>query len=324
MKITIVLFLLLSLGKVSGQNYAEEHYQFDSLYKTMEGYYNRGLYFKAAELPKKFGENRYVDASAHYFFARVYSLSNEFDKTLFALKNAVEGGITKSQIEKMYDLDAFRESNLNVIFESSYPSWHQVYLDNLQSLKLDSVYIKRIKEINEKYLNNLRGKSANKTDERKDSVGFYYKSKRIDSICFNELVALTLELGFPTKRSIGSEFYWYSRILRYNIPENYDVNCKDWKKIKSLIGKEIKKGTIYPFYYAAIEDRIRLVANKPQYYGTMTVMHRNSADGTNLIQYENPEELNVRRKAVGLCSIHLEMWSEAIELPKSLKGVEFK
>jgi hypothetical protein len=34
-------------------------------------------------------------------------------------------------------------------------------------------------------------------------------------------------------------------------------------------------------------------------------------------------ELNVRRRAVGLCSIQLEMWSEARALPLSLNEIVF-
>ena len=73
-----------------------------------------------------------------------------------------------------------------------------------------------------------------------------------------------------------------------------------------------------------IDDNIRYSRNQPQLYGTMTVIISNGTEGINSVIYENPEELNVRRRAAGLCTIHLELWSEAKELPESLKGVKFK
>ncbi|MGB0882611.1 MAG: hypothetical protein ACPGSO_06625 [Vicingaceae bacterium] len=324
-KFLFILIVLVVLSpKVNAQNYAEEHYQFDSIYKTIEGYYNRGLYFKAAQLPEKLKDNRYVNASVHFFFARVYSLSNEFDKTLFSLKNAVERGISKEYINQMYDLDNFRKSNLNVIFESSYPSWHQTYLD--KRLTLDSNYIKEIRTIRQRYKADLKMKDidGNEVVEIKDSLNFYKIKNKFDSLCFNSVVNLTLERGFPIKKKIGRDYYWYSSILRYNMPVSYDVNTKDWLKIKKMINSEMQKGTVLPYYYAAIEDNKRVSRKKPQLYGTTLIVYSGNKDVSHLLEFENPEELNLRRKSVGLCSIQLELWSKARELPESLKNVEFK
>jgi len=324
MRIVIFIFFLASFFSGKAQTHAEEYYKYDCAYKSMEGYYNRGLYHKAVLYPDSLKENKYVNASTNYFCARVYALSNEFDKTLEYLEKAVKGGITNSQIDKMYDLDGFRESNLYIVYEMNYDKWYQAFLEKQNGLTLDTSYILSVKSINEKYLKNLREQSKKRGGNQKDSVNFYYKSNKVDSLCFLDLIELTLEKGFPTTKTIGKEYYWYSRILRYNMPDNYDFNCDDWTQIKKMIYVEIEKGTIYPFYYAAIEDRIRLGSKQPQLYGTMTVIHRTSKDGINSIQYENPEELNIRRRAIGLCSIQLEMWSEARELPKSLKRIEFK
>ena len=108
------------------------------------------------------------------------------------------------------------------------------------------------------------------------------------------------------------------------MPEDFDENNEDWKKIKRMIFDEIEKGTVYPFYYAVIEDNIRQKANKLQLNGTINSRLYRRKDLVNTIHYEAPEELNVRRRAVGLCSIQLQLWSQARDLPLSLKEVQFK
>jgi hypothetical protein len=108
------------------------------------------------------------------------------------------------------------------------------------------------------------------------------------------------------------------------MPENYDVNCPDWIKIKSMILKEAEKGTVFPFYYAAIDDNIKVSRKQAQLYGTIPIAFNGNEDVSDFLLYENPEELNIRRREIGLCPIQLELWSRARELPKSLKEVEFK
>jgi hypothetical protein len=139
------------------------------------------------------------------------------------------------------------------------------------------------------------------------------------------LFELFLERGFPTHKLIGKEFFTFSRHLRYDIPDNYDENCEDWQKVKKMILDEIDKGTIYPFYYAVIEDYISWGRSQPFIYGTIKSVYNKFVGASGkTAKYENPEELNVKRRSVGLCSIQLEMWSEARELPESLKEVIFK
>ena len=327
MKFTIItLILVLSFLKTEVQSFSEEHYQYDKVYKTMLGYYNRGLYHKAVEYPDSLIGNKYVNGSTNYFIARVYALANEFDNTLFYLEKAVKKGITKKQIGRMYDLDAFRESNMNIIYELNYDKWHQEYENGKNDFELDSVYIKEIQKIQDEYSKNLTIRRADGDEiiEVKDSLRFYHTTKRLDSLSFSVMIELMLEKGFPTYKTVGKSFYTYTRYLRYNMPDDYDVNCADWKKIKAMIFAEIEKGTIYPFYYAAIEDYIRLKKKNPQLYGTMNYIHKSSIDYSNGVEFENPEELNIRRRTVGLCSIQLEMWSKARELPLSLKEINFK
>tara|TARA_B100000809_G_scaffold119529_1_gene117774 strand:+ start:6977 stop:7885 length:909 start_codon:yes stop_codon:yes gene_type:complete len=302
---------------VDAQTHAEEHYEYDRLHKTMKGYYNRGLYHKAVLYPDSLKSNKYVDATSYYFFARIYSLSNEFDKTLFNLEKAVKGGITKTQIEQMYDLDGFRESNMHILYESNYDKWHEEYLVAEQGLILDSIYYRELDSMNilftklgrELWVKIIKDSVIYSTD----SVGRYVARIREDSL-FYEMTTLIIKNGFPTKKRIGEIFYKVSRNVRHQMPDDYDVENKDWFTIKAMIFAEMKTGKLKPFYYALIEDRIELNKNKVQKFGTIPYN----------LKFKNPEELNIRRKAVGLCSIQLEMWSEARELPKSLKEVNFK
>ncbi|MBX2959596.1 MAG: hypothetical protein KF732_06520 [Flavobacteriales bacterium] len=111
----LLFFIILEIAAI-GQNLAEEHYCFDTNYKTMKGYYHRGLYQKATEYVDSLKDNRFVDKHELYLIARIYSLNNEFDKVLIYLEKAVKKGITKKEIESMYDFDNFKKHHSYVIF----------------------------------------------------------------------------------------------------------------------------------------------------------------------------------------------------------------
>ena len=324
---SVILILLLTCSFLSkAQTHAEEHYQFDSIYKTTLGYYNRGLYHKAALYPEYLAENRYVNATTNYFFARVFALSNEFDKTLEHLEKAVKGGITKTQIERMYDLDGFRESNLHIIYEMNYGKWHQEYIDSEEETVLDSVYINQLKEIRE-WKSDFEVRTWYTQDGDvmyiEDSSVIEPNRKQQDSV-FYFTMELVLEKGFPIRKRVGEQFNYFSRRLGYSLPKEFSLENKKWKKIKTMIFIEMEKGNLKPFYYAVLEDNIRSARNQNQLNGTINYFYKDSKDKTNAVVYENPDELNIRRRAVGLCPIQLELWSEARELPESLKGVKFK
>jgi hypothetical protein len=314
---------MLFFLKGAAQTHAAEYYEFDRLHKMMKGYYNRGLYHNAILYPDSLAGNKYVAAKDYYFFARLYSLSNDFNKTLFYLEKAVKGGITKLQIAQLYDLDAFRASNMHIIYEVNYDKWHKVALLAAQSIAVDSAYVKAIQRINFAYAQDIqvRRVDGDAVYAVKDTAVFYATKRHVDSIRFYALVQLTLAKGVPTYNTIGDFFNSYYRGLRHCIPANYNENCADWQALKSMVFIEMEKGNLYPFYYASIVDYIRLSNAQPLVYGTLTSFDQPPDE---VVQFEAPEELNMRRRAVGLCSFQLELWSEARELPESLKAIDFK
>lgn len=321
---TLVIFFLPFW--VSSQSFAEEHYHFDVNQKMMKGYYNRGLYQEATQYVDSLEGNRYVSGVTNYFIARVYSLNNQFDKTLTYLEKAVKGGIVKSDIEKMYDLDKFRESHLYIVFELNYEKWRQEYLDKISSVQFDSLYIKELEVIKAKvYKNRYWGKEkkyGGESFDSKDSLARFAIKLKQDSVNFNGLVSLILERGFPTYRKVGGTAFDAINILRHDLIEGYSIKGSAWEKIKPMITKEMELGRLKPFILGQLEDRDRVTEEKPQVYYTVLwfYMPQNEIIAT----VDNPKELNIRRKSIGLCPIQVEYWAQAQELPSTLQTVEFK
>ncbi|MCB9361318.1 MAG: hypothetical protein H6588_08455 [Flavobacteriales bacterium] len=325
MKLIFTLIISILSVVASAQSFAEQHYQYDVNYKMMQGYYNRGLYQEATQHIDSLKDNRYVNGQDYYFFARVYSLNNEFDKSLFYLEKAVKGGTTKSDVERMYDLDKFRESHLNIVFELNYDKWHQEYLSWVAKLKIDSVYYKEIELIKQKgFLS--RYKKSEKIDGDdvfvlKDSIDLIEVDKQ-DSINFEDLTDLIVRKGFPTYKKVGGAAFEVIIMLKNRFINGFNDADSKWVRIKPLLLKELELGNLKPFIYGEFEDRARVTEKRPQLYLTSGSFVGNRLVEVDLI--EKPEELNIRRKSIGLCPIEIEYWSSARELPLSLQEVKFK
>jgi len=322
-----ILFLLISIQSFA-QSFAEEHYSYDTHYKMMAGYYHRGLYLESIQYIDSLEGNKYINRFDYFFFARLYSLNNQFDKALFYVEKAVKNGITKEQIETMYDLDKFRESHLNMVFELNYEKWNQEYQSSLSKMTCDSIYYHEIKELYADSKKNSRYKVTNingdEVHELKDSLELYQSEQKNDSMVFEKLTDLIIEKGFPTYKKVGSSFFSATHLLQfdYNSVQNSNHLANKWSKIESLIKKEMELGNLKPFYSAYFEDLHQMQKNEPQVYLTTKLYFSNpDLDDTKVVE---PQELNIRRKSIGLCSIQLEYWAQAKELPLSLRQVNFK
>lgn len=320
-----LIFLCSFYSNGNAQNYTEEHYQFDVNYKTMLGYYNRGDYAKAAEFPDSLFNNKYTDKHTFYMIARVYALNIDYFKTLENLEKATKLGITKSQIESMYDLDAFRKSSMNLVFELNYEKWHEEFIEKENTKPIDSIYLKKVNSLKEVY---KEARAARTYIVKGDSSWFAkdssarYTSRIITDSVYYETLDYILKEGFPTYQRIGSDFYAFSSFLKNDSPDSLSLSDEKWLQVKSLIEKEMKRGKIKPFYYAALEDSYRMSHKEPQLYGTINYVYNYNM--INYLEYEKPEEINIRRRSVGLCPIDLKLWSTAQDLPPALENIKFK
>lgn len=327
---TLIVSILLFCASIPSftQNLTETHYWYDTHSKMMQGYYHRGLYPEAIQYIDSLKENQYLTPFDYYFFARLYALSNQFESSLYYLEKSVKQGISKEQIDVMYDLDKFRESHLNIVFEINYTSWHEEYLTSLSNAGKDTVYSHEITALynlsREKSRYNILKIDGDEMYELKDSLSLYQDEQQTDSTVFVKLTNLITEKGFPTYKRVGNSFYRATDILRLNYYKNKSLSILEnsWLKIKPLIVKEMKSGNLKPFYLAHLEDLHRVHQNKPQVY-LATKVH-SSSPTQNEVSVIAPEALNSRRKSIGLCSIQIEYWSQAVELPLSLQKIHFK
>lgn len=322
---SIIFILLTTFGiNANAQTWAEEHYAYDTYNKMMIGYYHRGLYSEATNYIDSLKNNQFLTADDYFMFARINSLNNNFRETLEFLEQAVKTGITKKLIEEIYDLDNFRQSNMNILFEVNYEIWHQDYMLKEQAFneKIDKDYTSQILKLDSLRLQILDDYVKTKTNQ-KDSLIAYNKLTEQDSLNFLALTDLIFEKGFPVKIKVGEKaFFIANKILLMNV-EGLENENSVWKQIKPMIHKEINKQHLKPFYYAQLYEQYLFNTNQPKYYGTRVGYYRLLVDAPQF-EYENPEELNIRRKSVGLCKVEIECWAYAIDLPEALQNIKFK
>lgn len=325
----LTLILLSFIITTKAQNYTEEHFKFDTFFNTTKGYYHRGLYYKAVETIDSLQENRFVKKDELFLFARIYSLNNQFDKTLSYLEKAVKEGLTKQQVESMYDLDNFRKSHLHMLFDLNYEKWNKIYLDSLNKLTIDSIYYKEIDAMYQASLKARKfkvtlidGDEVYESYEPQDSLKKLFAEAKQDSVNFETLANLIQIKGFPTEKRIGSMYETVVFMLKYKSQaiEQFETPNSAWSKIIPFIQKEMESGNLPPFLLAHLEDIYNYAKKQPQAYLTI-------AKSTYCNRVENcinePEKLNERRKAVGLCSIELAYWTDAEDFPDVVKKLMY-
>jgi tetratricopeptide (TPR) repeat protein len=327
----LLLFLLLFIFTTSeAQNFAEEHYRFDTNYKTMKGYYHRGLYHKAVEHVDSLNNNRFVDKHEFYLISRIYSLNNQFDKALFYLEKAVRKGITKKEVETLFDFDKFREHHLYLVFNLNYDKWHNEYLQEISKLTIDSFYYHQLINMHKASLDARKykvtyvdGDEMYEKYEEGDSLLRWKAEIKQDSINFYQLAELIQAKGFPTTKKVGDAFETATFILKYKSQSIEKLNepNKIWQQISASIEHEMKEGNLSPNYLALLTDISKSALKLPQVYLTFLKSYY-CKDNENCI--ENPKELNVRRRLVGLCSIELDFWVDAIDFPKEIEELLYK
>ena len=117
MKKTLFISLIFLASNLFSQSWTEKHYRYDTFSKMMTGYYNRGLYTEASNYIDSLQGNPFLAQSDYFRFARIYSLNNEFGKSLKYVEIAVQKGLSKKNVEESYDMDKFAESNLYILYE---------------------------------------------------------------------------------------------------------------------------------------------------------------------------------------------------------------
>lgn len=318
------LFILLSgllFLPTFCQSQIEEIYKRNTFYATVLGYYNRAEYDKAiiyCDSLLQCSDNKYV-----YLHGRVAAANNDFNKATILLKQAIREGVTLQQIERNYDFDKYIETDYFASLKESYPTLHQHYLDSIDDLNLDEDYMKELDNL--LYVDQFIRKNGSIRKLAEDTSVFkktpnWIIEHLVDSLNFERLIELSREKGFPIPKNVRNNPAWV--LLWHHRAEEFYENSQ-WERIKPFIDKELKEGNLAPDFYAKFEDHYRYTKGFPQLYGSMCSYFRQSKNYDSL-QFEKPEELNVRRRKIGLCSIEIEVWSFGMELPKSLKNIKFK
>lgn len=138
---------------------------------------------------------------------------------------------------------------------------------------------------------NIR-KKLNK--ETMKDPGFMKKWTNIDSlnsICFKNLVD---SLGWPGIDEVGTDGLEAAFLL---VQHSRDLKFQE--RMLPVIEKDVKKGSLNPYDYALLADRVRVNSGRPQLYGTQLSMIM----GTNKAKLDpmvDSSRVNARRRELGL------------------------
>jgi hypothetical protein len=128
---------------------------------------------------------------------------------------------------------------------------------------------------------------------REDSYSRVTPIANIDSVCFDGLIALTRQSGFPSPMTIGPTIN-VVRFLLVNEP-NYP-DGPQWKEILPFITAAIASGKVSPSFLCELEDLRSVRLGRPMKYGTLI---GSWADKKDIVKPER-SVLNRDRASVGL------------------------
>lgn len=117
----------------------------------------------------------------------------------------------------------------------------------------------------------------------------------------NRLKEIFEDIGFPTKRLVGRDAM-YGIFL---IIQHADMD-KEWQKSQlPNIEKAVKNGDLVGRNYAYLYDRIKVNSGQKQLYGTQFAKVDRAKKIVELADTEDLEQLNERRRAMGMMPIEM-------------------
>lgn len=133
---------------------------------------------------------------------------------------------------------------------------------------------------------------------KKNEITAEQAEKDFKTVTANNVVHLKRiikKYGYPSHKLVGktsSHHFWM-------MVQHSDSDRAFQKKVLKLMLKKVKKNEASGQDYAFLVDRVRVNANQPQLYGTQIVVN-DVKNGYELKPVFQPEELNERRKEIGL------------------------
>lgn len=254
--------------------------------------------------------------SSPFDFSKAIICSSHLKRDSLTYKLLYEGtrkGLSFERINDM-NLSGFKKSELWLTFISKKDSIYSSYQNSLDKEWIDA--INNMKYMDQKVRSSYLNLS---TDSVKNSELTKLLMSTIDSLNFETLLALTKKKGFPTTETVG--YYGINNIwllLWHHRGIEYYKNPM-WIEIKPYIIDAMKNGKLRLDFLSTFEDYYAVELKQPMCYGTMFSYYRYFPE-YNSIQVLDVNQIDERRKQIGLCPIELHLESLELPLPLGLKN----
>ncbi len=212
------------------------------------------------------------------------------------LSMGVQHGFDPSAFSGASDLQAHLRSPASLTFRNGFQRDRQTF-----AARCDSALINEIEIMREADQSARRGKGC--TDE----------TRRVDSLNFEQLIALVEKHGFPTERSLGLSVGSVHLLLWHHRPPEYPRTAQ-WRRMLPRIQEAIAKGDLAPNYLCMFDDMADFEAGKPQRYGTLVNYFNQQPD---MIFLTDRATLNANRASVGLGPIEWDAEEAGMDLSKA-------
>ena len=168
-----------------------------------------------------------------------------------------------------------------------------------------------MKKLNEPLRREILAMAANDLSVREALIadgslgkGYHPRMEAVHKSNAARLATLLDQYGWPGKTIVGDD----GAEAAWLIVQHAIGNPSFMRRSLSLLQQAGARGEAPLWHAAMLEDRIRMYEGKPQIYGSQFQPDENGRMAP--YQIENPEEVNVRRHAVGLNSLE----ERAVEL----------
>ncbi len=295
----IILNFVLTISFAFGQFTAPKEY-FD-LVKKADSYYAAKDYKNSAKTYslafKSFGWKGFINN--RYCAACSWALAGNLDSAFYMLEK--------------------------IVFKANYSNFQQISSDKaLVTLYDDSRWLKLLDQVTKNkekaelglnkpllylldslakedqkwrnYLSKFENKELKRDPISKETI--LENIKYTDDLNYIEMKKIYKKFGFPNYDLVGpdgSHNFWL-------LVQHQDAHPKFQDTVLNTMKKEVDKGKASVTDYAYLVDRVKINSGKLQIYGTQMVLNSTQSSYEPLPVIE-PENLNERRKTVGLGSI---------------------
>ncbi|NJN78893.1 MAG: hypothetical protein HC803_11690 [Saprospiraceae bacterium] len=258
-------------------------------------------------------EAMYMRKSMGIYRQALIELENGNDaEALKLFRGWVANELDNEMILGYFDIktDVLRQDKRWTIIDKEIKKSYDKYSKPKYAFTLDSLYCEdqKYRRLNT-YVQDLAGyiRAIDTTNWNYPSItNAEWKTR--DSLIYQHLSKLLIQNGFPKQSEVGKRSAKTAAVILIHSHDTIAI-----KKYLPIMKNNCEQGEADWGYFAMLFDKLCVVTNQPQRYGTQYLSNPENPSEMLLAKLENPEKINERRAEITLLPLDLEVIKKALD-----------